>query len=80
MRKLCMFLLLGYKRVFSPFIGRNCKFTPTCSMYTYDAISRYGAFCGSIKGLFRVLCCNHFTKGGFQPVSENYRGNIRWLV
>lgn len=80
MKKFAQFLLLVYKRTFSPFIGRNCKYTPTCSMYAYDAVERYGALIGGMMGLFRVLRCNPFSKGGFDPVPENYRGKIKWLV
>lgn len=49
-------------------------------MYAYDAISRYGLLAGSAMGLWRVLRCNPFSKGGFDPVPENYRGKIKWLV
>ena len=80
MKKFAQFLLLVYKRTLSPFIGRNCKYTPTCSMYAYDAVEHYGALIGGMMGLFRVLRCNPFSKGGFDPVPENYRGKIKWLV
>ena len=49
-------------------------------MYAYDAVERYGALIGGMMGLFRVLRCNPFSKGGFDPVPENYRGKIKWLV
>lgn len=80
MRFLGHFLLRLYKRTLSPFLGNNCRYTPTCSMYAYDAISRYGLLTGSAMGLWRVLRCNPFSKGGFDPVPENYRGKIKWLV
>ncbi len=80
MKKVAQFLLLVYKRTLSPFIGNNCRYTPTCSMYTYDAVERYGAPVGLFMGLLRVLRCNPFFKGGFEPVPENYRGKIKWLI
>ena len=80
MKRLVQALILVYKRTLSPLIGRNCKYTPTCSMYAYGAVERYGAVIGGIMGLFRVLRCNPFSKGGFDPVPENYRGKIKWLV
>lgn len=80
MKKVCLFLLLCYKRFLSPLIGNGCRYIPTCSMYTYDAVERYGALIGSVKGFFRVLRCNPFSKGGFEPVTENYRGNVKWLI
>ena len=46
----------------------NCKFTPTCSEYTKEAIEKYGAFKGTIKGIKRILRCNPFNKGGYDPV------------
>ncbi|MEG1663568.1 MAG: membrane protein insertion efficiency factor, partial [Clostridia bacterium] len=49
-------------------------------MYAYDAISKYGVLIGCLKGAWRLLRCNPFVKGGFDPVAENYRGNVRWLV
>lgn len=45
-----------------------CRFTPTCSEYTYQSIDKYGIFKGSYMGFFRILRCNPFSKGGFDPV------------
>lgn len=45
-----------------------CRFTPSCSQYTYDAIEKYGVIHGSIQGLWRILRCNPFSKGGYDPV------------
>jgi len=57
-----------YKRFLSPLLIPACRFSPTCSEYAYDAVSRYGV----VKGLFlaagRILRCNPFCKGGFDPV------------
>lgn len=80
MKWLGMAFILFYKRTLSPFIGRSCRYTPTCSMYAYDAIRRYGLFLGGAMGAWRLLRCNPFSKGGFDPVPENYRGRIKWLV
>ena len=46
----------------------NCKFTPTCSEYTKEAIEKYGAIRGTFKGIKRILRCNPFSKGGYDPV------------
>ncbi len=80
MKKLCYAALKWYKRFLSPYIGRSCRFTPTCSMYCFDAIERYGVVIGCLMGGWRILRCNPFSKGGFDPVPENYRGNVKWLV
>lgn len=47
---------------------RVCRFTPSCSEYTYQSIDKYGIFMGTIKGSWRILRCNPFTKGGHDPV------------
>ncbi len=45
-----------------------CRYNPTCSQYTYDAIEKYGVIKGSIKGFYRILRCNPFSQGGEDPV------------
>ena len=72
-------MILFYKRHLSPYIGR-CPSTPTCSMYAYDAIKRWGVVAGIALGTLRILRCNPFREGSFDPVRENYKGKIRWLV
>ena len=80
MKWFCHFLLNWYKRSLSPLFGRHCAFIPTCSMYSYDAIEKYGAVRGVIMTAGRLLRCTPFSKGGFDPVKENYRGKIKWLL
>lgn len=46
----------------------NCKFYPTCSEYTKQAIEKYGAFKGLSLGIYRILRCNPFSKGGYDPL------------
>lgn len=58
-----------YKKFMSPILLPACRFTPTCSEYMYDAIVKYGAFRGVGLGLKRLLRCNPFCKGGYDPVS-----------
>lgn len=77
---LCKWMLLLYKRTLSPVTGNHCAYTPTCSMYSYDAIDKYGAFIGIFLTAKRLLRCTPFAKGGFDPVKENYRGKIKWLI
>lgn len=78
--KITRMLLAVYKRTLSPFIGNNCKFAPTCSVYACQAVEKHGLIAGGVMGLFRVLRCNPFSEGGRDPVPENYRGKIKWLV
>lgn len=48
--------------------GAHCRFLPTCSQYAYEAISRYGVLKGGALSLWRILRCNPFGKGGYDPV------------
>ena len=48
---------------------KMCRFTPTCSEYTYQSIDKYGLIKGGIKGTYRILRCNPFNKGGYDPVN-----------
>ncbi|MDR3216892.1 MAG: membrane protein insertion efficiency factor YidD [Clostridiaceae bacterium] len=75
--KIC---IMFYKRFISPSMKVRCAFTPTCSMYTLDAITKHGFFKGGFMGLKRILRCNGFTEGGFDPVPENYRGKLKWIL
>lgn len=47
---------------------KACRFSPTCSEYTYQAIEKYGIISGSLKGIRRILRCHPFSKGGYDPV------------
>ncbi len=68
MRKICIFLIKVYQETLSPILGKQCRFTPTCSQYTIDAVEEYGVLKGILMGLKRILKCNPFCKGGFDPV------------
>ncbi len=61
-------LVRWYQRHISPAIGPHCKYQPTCSQYMIDAITKYGAFKGTAMGIWRILRCNPFSKGGYDPV------------
>ena len=52
---------------------RICRFTPTCSEFTYQAITRYGILYGSWLGLKRIIRCNPWNSGGFDPVPTRLR-------
>lgn len=68
MKKILIFFIKVYKKGISPVIGRNCKFYPTCSEYTLQAIEKYGSLKGSFLGIKRILKCNPFSKGGYDPL------------
>lgn len=61
-------LLRGYQYAISPLLGRSCRFYPSCSDYTVEAIERHGALRGSVLGLKRVMRCHPWHPGGFDPV------------
>jgi hypothetical protein len=54
---------------FSPYKGKKCcRYIPTCSQYALEAVEKYGAFKGGCMAIWRILRCNPFSKGGFDPV------------
>ncbi|WP_367924590.1 membrane protein insertion efficiency factor YidD [uncultured Ruthenibacterium sp.] len=67
-RKLFILPIKGYKKFISPLLGNNCRFYPTCSEYTMQAIEIHGVVKGILLGAWRILRCNPFCKGGIDPV------------
>jgi uncharacterized protein len=61
-------LLKLYKTFISPFFPPACRFTPTCSVYAAEAVEKYGALKGTWMGVKRILRCQPFCKGGYDPV------------
>ncbi len=59
-----------YQRYVSPGLPRRCKYEPTCSAYAEQAIDRYGILRGLVLAVWRVLRCNPFSHGGFDPVDD----------
>lgn len=56
-----------YQRGISPLLGPSCRFTPTCSQYMIEAIQKYGAIRGVLKGARRICRCHPFHPGGYDP-------------
>ncbi len=75
-----MALIRFYQKCISPLLGSNCRYYPTCSAYTLEAIRRFGAVKGCLLGARRILRCNSFSKGGFDPVPDNFKGDIKWVL
>jgi putative membrane protein insertion efficiency factor len=61
-------LIEGYRRLVSPLLPPSCRFTPSCSLYTLQAVEKYGLLRGGFMGARRVLRCHPFSEGGFDPV------------
>ena len=71
MKNVFLFLINFYKKYISQifeYSGIRCKYYPTCSEYTKQAIQKYGTIKGSFLGLKRILKCNPFSKGGYDPL------------
>ncbi len=68
LRKTSMGLIELYRRYLSPMLPPSCRYTPSCSLYTLQAIEKYGALRGGFMGILRVLRCHPFARGGFDPV------------
>ena len=72
------FLIRGYQYFISPVVPARCRFYPTCSAYSLEAVHRYGAFRGLWLGLQRLLKCHPWHDGGVDPVPQKYEsGGVR---
>ena len=68
MKSFALAAIRFYKRYISPLLGSSCRYYPSCSQYTYQAIEKYGVLKGSWMGIKRISRCHPFAKGGFDPV------------
>lgn len=69
-RRLLIALVKGYRLLLSPWLGSSCRFVPTCSAYSLDALQQHGAGMGSYLTLRRLVRCHPFCAGGHDPVPE----------
>ncbi len=68
MKKTALKMIRFYQRRISPLFPARCRFYPTCSAYAYEAIERFGFFKGGALAAWRILRCNPFCPGGYDPV------------
>lgn len=68
MRKVLLALIWLYQKLVSPLYPPCCRFSPTCSDYAMQAVTRHGAFKGGLLALWRFLRCQPFARGGYDPV------------
>ena len=68
MKKIVIFFICFYQKNISPWLGNHCKYEPTCSEYTKQAVEKYGVLKGGLIGLKRILRCHPFSKGGYDPL------------
>ncbi len=76
MSRLLLLLLKAYKLAISPYLGRNCRFYPSCSDYAAQAVQKHGALKGSLLAGARLCKCHPWHAGGYDPVPEtNVQGH-----
>ena len=68
MKKLLIFLIKFYRKYISPMKSTKCHYFRTCAEYGLEAVEKYGAFKGGLLALWRIIRCNPFSKGGYDPV------------
>lgn len=69
-KKILIKFIIFYQKYISPVKGFRCPYTPSCSNYGLEAIKTHGVCKGSLLATWRVLRCNPFSKGGYDPVPE----------
>jgi putative membrane protein insertion efficiency factor len=79
-RLLAHWLIRGYQVTMSPLMGRQCRYAPTCSHYTDEAIGRFGFWQGGWMGLARFLRCHPYGASGYDPVPETPDPRYRWYM
>jgi putative membrane protein insertion efficiency factor len=73
MQTIILYFIKAYRVLLSPFLGQACRFEPTCSRYTEQAIKTHGVLKGSALGAKRICRCHPWNEGGFDPVPEARR-------
>jgi uncharacterized protein len=68
MKTIALAIIRFYQKVISPLFPPSCRFTPTCSHYSYEAIQKHGLFRGSWLAIKRIGRCHPFSSGGYDPV------------
>ena len=68
MKKVLINLIRFYQKYLSPMKSTKCPYTPSCSQYGLEAIQKYGAVKGGMLAVWRILRCNPFSRGGYDPV------------
>ena len=72
MKKILKFFIKLYRKFISPILPQSCRFTPSCSEYAIEAIDKFGAIRGTILATYRILRCNPFCRGGYDPVPDKF--------
>ncbi|MDN5371677.1 MAG: uncharacterized protein PWR19_723 [Carnobacterium sp.] len=72
LRKLFISSIKGYQKGISPLFPPSCRYYPTCSEYTIEAIEKHGSAKGTLMGVSRILRCHPFVRGGYDPVPNKF--------
>ncbi len=72
MKRLLLALIGAYRRWISPSLPPRCRYEPSCSAYAAESVRRFGAVRGTLLASWRLLRCNPFSHGGFDPVPERF--------
>jgi putative membrane protein insertion efficiency factor len=72
MRRILILFIRGYQYLLSPFMAPSCRYTPTCSNYSIEAVQRFGFFRGLILSIRRVFSCHPWHEGGYDPVPTSF--------
>lgn len=70
LKRLLVLCIRGYQLLLSPFLGSNCRFSPSCSHYAIDALTSHGVLRGSWLSVKRIARCHPWHPGGYDPVPE----------
>ena len=73
MKKLLIFIFKLYQKFISPFLGKSCRFYPTCSCYGIEALEKHGAIKGTYLTVKRIIKCNPFHEGGVDLVPKKFK-------
>tara|TARA_Y100001970_G_C14046300_1_gene756513 strand:+ start:36 stop:275 length:240 start_codon:yes stop_codon:yes gene_type:complete len=68
-------IIKTYKFLISPLLGHSCRYLPTCSEYSIEALKKFGLIKGTIVSIKRILSCHPWGKGGFDPIEKQIKGD-----
>jgi uncharacterized protein len=71
-KRILLAMIRAYQRRISPAFPRRCRYEPTCSAYAAESVRRFGAARGALLAAWRLLRCNPFSHGGFDPVPRRF--------
>ncbi|MBR6737224.1 MAG: membrane protein insertion efficiency factor YidD [Clostridia bacterium] len=78
-KKFLILLVKFYRKVLTHFLRSKCIYTPSCSAYALEALYKHNVFTALGLIIFRILRCNPFSKGGFDPVPDSKR-KLKWVL